>query len=157
MSHDQIDEERRAVTARLLTQVRDWAATVTEDDRTAEDALAASFSAFAAAGPTADYADRIGAAAFAAQTEFSDGKAAPAEIGAGFVVLLGIAGGYGDTSWGYRIARGHYLPFGLATVITAGGLGVVYLAAYYNARRFPLRRKQSLKYRAHPRHRKSES
>jgi hypothetical protein len=76
VSHDQIDEERRAVTARLLTQVRDWAATVTEDDRTAEDALAASFSAFAAAGPTADYADRIGAAAFAAQTEFSDGKAA---------------------------------------------------------------------------------
>lgn len=76
MSHDQIGEDRRAVTARLLTQVRDWAATATEDDQTAEDALAASFSAFAAAGPTADYADRIGAAAFAAQTEISDGKAA---------------------------------------------------------------------------------
>ena len=87
---------------------------------------------------------------------FGDGRAAPAAVAAGFVVLLAIASGYGDASWGYRIARGQYLPFGLATVITAGGLGAVYLAAYYTARRFPPRREQSLEYRAHPRHRKTE-
>ena len=86
----------------------------------------------------------------------SDGQAAPAAVGAGFLALLAIAGGYGDASWGYRIARGQYLPFGLATVITAGSFAVVYLVAYYTARRFPLRRKQSLEYRAHPRHRQRE-
>jgi hypothetical protein len=86
----------------------------------------------------------------------SDGQAAPAAVGAGFLALLAIAGGYGDASWGYRIARGQYLPFGVATVITAGSFAIVYLAAYYTARRFPLRRKQPLEYRAHPRHRQRE-
>lgn len=84
---------------------------------------------------------------------FGDGRAAPAAVAAGLVVLLAIAGGCGDASWGYRIARGQYLPFGVAAVITAGSFAVVYLAAYYVARRFPLRRKQSLQYRVHPRHR----
>jgi hypothetical protein len=87
---------------------------------------------------------------------FSDGQAAPAAVGAGFLALLAIAAGYGDASWGYRIARGQCLQFGVATVITAGSFAVVYLAAYYTARRFPLRGKQSLEYRAHPRQRHRE-
>ena len=72
-SHDQIGEDRRAVTARLLTQV-ETGLPPRQRMTKPPSALAASFSAFAAAGPTAD--TPIGAAAFAAQTEISDGKAA---------------------------------------------------------------------------------
>lgn len=84
---------------------------------------------------------------------FSTGQAAPAAVGSGFLALLAIAGGYGDASWGYRIARGQHLPFAVATVITAGSFALVYLAAYSTARRLPLRRNRSLEYQAHPRHR----
>ena len=88
---------------------------------------------------------------------FSDGKAAVAALGAGFVALLAVGAGYGDASWDYPIARGQHIQLGAATIITAGSFALLYLVAYYTARRFPLRRKQSLEYRAHPRHRKSES
>lgn len=86
---------------------------------------------------------------------FSDGKAGIAAVGAGFLALLAVGAGYGDASWGYRIARGQYLPFGVASVITAGSFALVYLTAYHAARRWPLRRSQSMEYRAHPRHRES--
>jgi hypothetical protein len=102
----------------------------------------------------------VGLAAIAAGNTyaylFSDGKAAPAAVSATLVALLAVAGGYGDGSWRYRIARGQYLPFVVASVITAGGFALVYLAAYHTARRFPLRRTQSTEYHAHPRHRQRE-
>jgi hypothetical protein len=88
---------------------------------------------------------------------FSDGKPAVAALGTGFVALLAVGAGYGDASWDYPIARGQHLQLGAATIITAGSFALLYLSAYYTARRFPLRRTQSLEYRAHPRHRKSES
>jgi hypothetical protein len=102
----------------------------------------------------------VGLAAIAAGNTyaylFSDGQAAPAAVSAALVALLAIGGGYGDGSWRYRIARGQYTPFIVASVITAGGFALVYLAAYYTARRFPLRRTQSREYHAHPRHRQRE-
>jgi hypothetical protein len=79
-----------------------------------------------------------------------------AAAAAAFVALLAVGAGYGDASWGYPIARGQHLQLGIASLITAGGFALLYLSAYYTARRFPLRRKQSLEYRAHPRHRKNE-
>lgn len=82
-----------------------------------------------------------------------DGEVWVAAIGLAFLVFLGIATGYGDASWEYRIARGQYLQFGIATVITAGAFSVLYLVAYQTALHWPLRRKQSMEYRAHPRHR----
>lgn len=87
---------------------------------------------------------------------FSDGKAGVAALGTGFVALLAIGTGYGDASWDYPIARRQYIQLGVASIITAGSFALLYLIAYYTARRFPLRRKQSLEYRAHPRHRKNE-
>jgi hypothetical protein len=86
---------------------------------------------------------------------FSDGKAGIAAMGAGLLALLAVGAGYGDASWGYRIARGQYVPFGIASIITAGSFALVYLIAYYTARRWPLRRTQSMEYRAHPRHSES--
>ena len=73
-------------------------------------------------------------------------------MGAGLLALLAVGLGYGDASWGYRIARGQYVPFGVASVITAGSFAVVYLTAYHTARHWPLRRTRSLEYRARPRH-----
>jgi len=83
---------------------------------------------------------------------FSEGKAPVALMMAVFVSLLALATGYGDASWGYRIARGSYIPFSIASLITAGGFAAIYLAAYYTAGRWPLRRAQSMEQRAHPRH-----
>jgi hypothetical protein len=85
---------------------------------------------------------------------FSDGKAGAAAASAALLVFLAAGTGYGDASWDYPIARRQHLQLGLASLITAGGFALVYLIAYYTARRFPLRRTQSLEYRAHPRHRK---
>jgi hypothetical protein len=87
---------------------------------------------------------------------FSDGKAPVAIAMATFVVLLALSTGYGDANWGYRIARGRYIPFVIAAVVTAGGFALVYLTAYYLARRWPLRRSRSMHYRAHPRHGKRD-
>lgn len=78
-------------------------------------------------------------------------------ISAGFVALLAIGIGYADGSWDYPIARRQYLQFATASLVTAGGVAVLYVAAYYAARAHPLRREQSLEYRAHPRHQKRRS
>jgi hypothetical protein len=102
----------------------------------------------------------VGLAAIAAGNTyaylFSDGQAAPAAVSATLIAALAVGGGYGDGSWRYRIARGQYTPFVVASVITAGGFALLYLGAYYTARRFPLRRTQSMEYQAHPRHRQRE-
>lgn len=62
--------------------------------------------------------------------------------------------GYGDASWGYPIARGQLLQFVIIAVITAGVFAILYFPAYFAGKRWPLRRKQSMEYRAHPRHQK---
>lgn len=74
-----------------------------------------------------------------------------------FSALLAVVTAYGDASWRYPIARGQYIQFGVASVITAGGFALIYLTAYYIAQRRPLRRKQSMEYQVHPRHRKLDS
>jgi hypothetical protein len=62
--------------------------------------------------------------------------------------------GYGDASWNYPIARGQRIQFIIISLITAGVFTVLYFAAYQAGKRWPLRRKQSMEYRAHPRHQK---
>ncbi|BBZ22358.1 hypothetical protein MHIB_07760 [Mycolicibacter hiberniae] len=71
-----------------------------------------------------------------------------------FAAMLAVVTAYGDASWGYPIARGQYLQFGVNAVITVGIFALLYMTAYYIGQRRPLRRKQSMEYRAHPRHRK---
>lgn len=74
----------------------------------------------------------------------------------GFYALMAALAGHGDSSWGYPIARGQYVQFAVISVITAGGFTVTYLIAYYAGRLWPLRRRNSMEYRAHPRHQKQE-
>jgi hypothetical protein len=69
------------------------------------------------------------------------------------LVLLAVGAGYGDASWGYAIARGQYLQFVIASVVTVGLFAVLYLLAYSAGKRWPSRRQQSMEYRAHHRHR----
>ncbi len=71
----------------------------------------------------------------------------------GAIILCGIAAmtGLGDASWDYPIARGQYLQLGIATLLTAGSFTLLYLLCYAIGIRRPLRRRQSLEYRAHPR------
>jgi hypothetical protein len=83
-----------------------------------------------------------------------EGEAWVALIGIAFLVFLAVATGFGDASWGYGIARGQHIQFGLAAIVTVGVFAVLYLAAYHVGKRWPLRRKQSMEYRAHPRHEK---
>lgn len=61
---------------------------------------------------------------------------------------------YGDASWGYRVARGQYLQFVVIGILTAGVFTLIYCGAFAAGRQWPLRRKESLEYRAHPRHQK---
>ncbi|MGE2832708.1 hypothetical protein [Mycobacterium sp. SMC-4] len=73
-------------------------------------------------------------------------------IGLAFLVFFGLLLGYGDGSWDYTVARGQRLQFGIITVMTAGSFALLYLPAFQTARRWPLRREQSMEYRTHPRH-----
>lgn len=70
------------------------------------------------------------------------------------VLVIATFFGYGDASWGYPIARGQRIQFSIIAVITAGVFTVFYLAAFYAGKHRPLRRQQSMEYRAHPRHQK---
>ncbi|OSC31474.1 hypothetical protein B8W67_16130 [Mycolicibacillus koreensis] len=101
----------------------------------------------------------IGVAAIASINIYAfltgDGEAWVAVGAAGFLAFLAVGAGLGDASWGYPIARGQYLQFGLVAAITVGYFPAVYLIAYYAGKRRPLRRKQSMEYRAHPRHRRT--
>ncbi len=67
-------------------------------------------------------------------------------------MFLAITTGYGDGSWNYGVARGQHLQFVLAAIITAGVFAALYLIAYRAGKQWPLRRTQSMEYRAHPRH-----
>jgi hypothetical protein len=75
-----------------------------------------------------------------------------AGIGLAFLLFLAVAMGYGDASWGYGIARGQHVQFVTAAIVTVGMFAALYLAAYQTGKHCPLRRKQSMEYRAHPRH-----
>jgi hypothetical protein len=77
-----------------------------------------------------------------------------AAIGLAFILFLSIAMGFGDASWGYGIARGQRVQFVIAAIATVGVFAALYLAAYQAGKRWPSRRKQSMEYRAHPRHQK---
>lgn len=77
-----------------------------------------------------------------------------AAVSSVIIVLAAIVLGYGDASWGYSIARRQLMQFGIISVITAGAFTVLYLCAYYAGKKWPLHRKQSMEYRAHPRHQK---
>ena len=68
------------------------------------------------------------------------------------IVFLAVAMGYGDASWGYGIARGHRVQLVIAAIVTVGVFAALYMAAYQTGKRRPSRRKQSMEYRAHPRH-----
>lgn len=85
---------------------------------------------------------------------FSNGQTWVGLMSAAFVALLAVGAGYSDGSWDHQPARRQYLQLALASVVTAGAFAVVYFGAFYAARRAPLRRSQSLEYRAHPRHQK---
>lgn len=85
---------------------------------------------------------------------FGNGEWWVAAIGLAFIVFLSVAMGFGDASWGYGIARGQRVQFGIAAVVTVGVFTALYLAAYQTGKRWPSRRKHSMEYRAHPRHQK---
>jgi hypothetical protein len=77
-------------------------------------------------------------------------------IGVGLLVLMAPMSGFGDGSWRYAIARGQYFPFALVGLVTAGAFTLLYLVAYYAGKRWPVRRRQSMEYRAHGRRQRSE-
>jgi energy-coupling factor transporter transmembrane protein EcfT len=77
-----------------------------------------------------------------------------AAAGGAVIVLAAIGLGHGDASWGYSIARGQRLQFGIISILTVGVFTVLYLGAFYAGKRWPLRIKHSYEYRAHPRHQK---
>ncbi|ORA41762.1 hypothetical protein [Mycobacterium branderi] len=83
-----------------------------------------------------------------------EGEGWVAGIGIGLLLVLATGAGFSDGSWGYRIARGQYTQFIIVTVITVGVFTAIYLGAYFAAKHRPLRRRQSMEYRAHPRHQK---
>lgn len=84
---------------------------------------------------------------------FKDSPWSAASAGA-VVVIMATALGYMDASWEYPIARGQRIQFGAASIITLGVFTFFYLGAYSAGKRSPWRNKQSLEYRAHPRHQK---
>lgn len=74
----------------------------------------------------------------------------PSAVAMLVVSALGL--GYADASWGYPIARSQRIQFVILAVITAAAFTVLYLAGHAAGKRWPLRRKDSFEYRAHPRH-----
>ncbi|WP_141564387.1 hypothetical protein [Mycolicibacterium palauense] len=88
---------------------------------------------------------------FTAVTQFADSAGTGLVIAAvAAIVLLALGFGYfTDGSWGYPPARGQYVQFALVSILSAGVFAVFYLLAYATGRRWPLRNKKSLEYRAH--------
>lgn len=73
---------------------------------------------------------------------------------AAVMVLVPLLAGHQDASWEYRVARGQWVPFAVISVATLGTFTALYAAAYAVGRRWPLRPKRSMEYRAHPHLRK---
>jgi hypothetical protein len=71
----------------------------------------------------------------------------------GALVFLGVMAlsiGYQDSSWEYPVARRQLVQFTAAGVASVGAFTILYLIAYAAGRRWPLRPKRSMEYRAHP-------
>lgn len=83
----------------------------------------------------------------------ADDKPWLAPAAATALVLVSFGYGYLDASAGYPIARGQRLQFVIIAIITAGAFTLLYLVGYHAGKRWPLRRKQSMQYGAHARHR----
>lgn len=93
--------------------------------------------------------------AFIVAIYFTEDEGPSYALGAAVVVtLVALLAGNQDASWGYPVARGQWLPFILAAVVTAGAFAALYLFAYAVGKRFPMRPKRSLEYRTHPHLRK---
>jgi drug/metabolite transporter (DMT)-like permease len=76
----------------------------------------------------------------------------PTMAAIGVIIPIGYA--YGDASWNYPIARGQRFQFVVISLVTVGVFTVLYFVGYRAGKRWPLRRKQAMEYRAHPRHQK---
>ena len=75
----------------------------------------------------------------------------------GAVVAVGIVAvslGLQDGSWEYPVARGQLLQFAVTGIASVGVFAALYYGAYAAGRRWPLRPKRSMDYRAHPHLRK---
>jgi hypothetical protein len=70
------------------------------------------------------------------------------------IVIVALLAGHQDASWGYRVARGQWVSFAVAGLATLGTLAALYCCAYAPGKRWPLRPKGSMEYRAHPHLRK---
>jgi hypothetical protein len=69
---------------------------------------------------------------------------------AAVIVLVALLAGHQDASWGYRVARGQLVPFAVVCIATLGTFTALYALAYAAGKRWPLRPKGSMEYRAHP-------
>lgn len=68
-----------------------------------------------------------------------------------FLVMLAIGFGYLlDGSWGYSVARGQRVQFGIIAIITAGIFTMLYLGAYYAGKRWPYRNKKAMEFGMRP-------
>ena len=70
------------------------------------------------------------------------------------ICLVAVVIGHQDGSWQYPIARGQLVQLVIAGVTTAGIFTVLYFFAYAAGKRWPLRPKGTMDYRAHPHLRK---
>lgn len=66
------------------------------------------------------------------------------------MLLIALLAGHQDSSWGYQVARGQWLPFAVIGVATLGTFTALYGLAYAVGKRWPLRPRRSMEYRAHP-------
>ena len=70
------------------------------------------------------------------------------------LVALSAGFGYGDSIWGYPIARRQLIQFSIISIISVGVFPMLYFAGYLAGKHWPWRNKHSMEYRAHPRHQK---
>lgn len=70
------------------------------------------------------------------------------------VGIVAISLGFQDGSWEYPVARGQLLQFAVTGIASVGVFAALYYGAYAAGRRWPLRSKRSMDYRAHPHLRK---
>jgi hypothetical protein len=71
-----------------------------------------------------------------------------------FLAVIALSIGYQDSSWEYPVARRQLVQFTVAGIASVGTFTVLYLIAYAVGKRWPLRPKRSMEYRAHPHLRK---
>lgn len=62
-----------------------------------------------------------------------------AAIAAVIFVIFAVVLGYGDAIWGYSVARGQRIQFGIISIGTLGVFTALYLGGYFAGKRWPLR------------------